>query len=390
MYFENARKTRNSGEPTVTEGEPRSNEMLKLRLVLPRSNLNHKKRGLRCHSLVVGRVRVRWLTLRALTMKNKNGPPDARGPSNEPQMNRDVASRNEPPLAHEAHSKVPQFGAWNGGENVAYTACFDNARRNKSGGTEPVSVEPQLNHDIGAANKARSGQRSTKKDRHLRNASQGSIGSMAASERHGRQTSGGQSPLHPKEGKTPSKHGSRRGQNEMVGMGNEWNLKQSSNFSIVGDVNCAQNAFCFLRRWQPFHHLVWNQDPSQAEGFTGTFERAKVERHTPLHKNAPPSYQRQSRSKGGSGELARSIQIQGPHEHTKIIINKDKNVLTEFLRRVVAFLGFDTYDHVVPSSERRRSQKLWTVSSATSTLSHPHMKSLKNLVPDLGSIPEAH
>jgi len=39
---------------------------------------------------------------------------------------------------------------------------------------------------------------------------------------------------------------------------------------------------------------VWNQDPSQADGFTDTFERAKVERLTPLHKNAPASYNRQT------------------------------------------------------------------------------------------------
>ena len=52
---------------------------------------------------------------------------------------------------------------------------------------------------------------------------------------------------------------------------------------------------------------VWNQDPSQAEGFTGTFERAKVERHTPLHKNAPPSYQRQTHQSNQEAKVNFSI-----------------------------------------------------------------------------------
>uniref|UniRef100_A0A7C8Z3B4 RIN4 pathogenic type III effector avirulence factor Avr cleavage site domain-containing protein n=1 Tax=Opuntia streptacantha TaxID=393608 RepID=A0A7C8Z3B4_OPUST len=265
MYFENARKTKYSGGPTVTEGEtqvkrdaqaqPRpakiKPEPQEARVKVPQFG-GWEGGGEVAYTACFDNVR-----------KKQNGPTNAEEPSNEPQMNRVVASRNEPHLAREARSKVPQFGAWNGGENVAYSACFDNARKNMNGGIGPVSVEPQLNRDAGATNKARSEQRSTREDGHVRNASRGSVGSMAASERHGRQTPGGQSPLHPKGGKTPSKHGSRGSQHP----------------EKVATI-------------PPFG--VWNQDPSQAEGFTGTFERAKVERLTPLHKNAPASYNRQT------------------------------------------------------------------------------------------------
>lgn len=265
MYFENARKTKNSGEPKVIESEAQVKRDAQAQARPAKIKPEPQEARVKVPQFGgwEGAGEVAYTACFDNVRKNKNGPTDAQGPANEPQMNRDVASRNEPPLAHEARSKVPQFGAWNGGENVPYTACFDNARRNKSAGTEPVSVEPQLNRDVGAANKPRSEQRSTKEDGHLRHASRGSVGSMAASERQGRQTPGGQSPLHPKGGKTPSKQGSRGGQNPEK-----------------------------MATIPPFG--VWNQDPSQAEGFTGTFERAKVERQTPLHKNAPSSYQRQT------------------------------------------------------------------------------------------------
>lgn len=248
VYFENARKTKTTGgEPTGPEPEPKVKPGQETRPKVPQFGAwGDQGGGEVAYTMCFDNVR-----------KNKGSPPNVEEPSREPQLNRDTGP--PPPLAQDARVKVPEFGVWNGGEeSVAYTACFDNPRKNKSGGSGPVLVEPQLNRDVGGAtNKARPEQRGAKQDGHVRNASRGSIGSTVGSERHGRQTPVGQSPLHPRGGKTTqSKSGNRGGQNP----------EKVATIPAFG---------------------VWNDDPSKAEGFTGTFARAKEERLTPLNQNAP-------------------------------------------------------------------------------------------------------
>ncbi|GAB4830241.1 hypothetical protein Ancab_040678 [Ancistrocladus abbreviatus] len=45
------------------------------------------------------------------------------------------------------NSKVPKFGAWEGGEDVAYSTYFENARKNKTRGQMNPN-EPQMNRDV--------------------------------------------------------------------------------------------------------------------------------------------------------------------------------------------------------------------------------------------------
>lgn len=184
------------------------------------------------------------------------------------------------PETQEARSKMPQFGAWNEGENVAYTAYFDNARKNKNDGLGATPVEPQLNPDAAdrgrppcAATKTRSQeqlaeggfsarpeQRSTKEEGPVRSTSPPSVNGSETPFRHGRQTPGGQTPQHPRGGKTQLKP---------VGRGSQ---------------NCDKGAAI------P-QFGVWNTDPSQAEDFTGAFMRAKM---TPLNNDTRASQQHQT------------------------------------------------------------------------------------------------
>ena len=138
------------------------------------------------------------------------------------------------PEAQEPRTKVPQFGAWNEGENVPYTAYFDNARKNKNDGTGATTVEPQLNRDPAdrgrtphAATKTRPEeqlsqgggvgsrleQRSTKEEGPVRSTSPPSVNGSETPSRHGRQTAGGQTPQHSRGAKTQLKPVSRGSQN---------------------------------------------------------------------------------------------------------------------------------------------------------------------------------
>lgn len=204
---------------------------------------------------------------------NKNGRTVTPEPSVAPQLNRDVS---EPP-AKEGRSKVPQFGGWNEGENGAYTAYFENARKNKNAGPVLDPVEPQLNRDVN--NRARQPTAVGTKNRiedhhHLRNASRGSNSSVAKSEtpqRYVKQNPGGQSPVHQK--------GGRLQQRPPAGRGSQTPERGTA-----------------IPAWG-----VWNTDPQQAEGFTGAFTRAKEERNTPPNSNIPPHYQQPQRSKEKKG-----------------------------------------------------------------------------------------
>ncbi|KAL9239131.1 hypothetical protein vseg_013480 [Gypsophila vaccaria] len=152
-----------------------------------------------------------------------------------------------PTPPQEGRAKVPQFGAWNGGEGTQYTAYFDSARKNKNEGSEPV-----MNRDV--SDKARAPPatkvRTESKDDVLKTPSRGST----SSEGLGKQNS------VPKVNPQPRPGGGRANKAAAVPAYGGWHKP--------------------------------NSEPSQ-EGYTIAFARAKEERNTPLHNNVPASNQQQ-------------------------------------------------------------------------------------------------
>ncbi|KAL2933749.1 RPM1-interacting protein 4 [Bienertia sinuspersici] len=69
---------------------------------------------------------------------------------NDPQENPDMFPQNNGGAANQKGqpSKVPEFGAWENGDNVGYTAYFENKRKSKNGQPTSVPNEPQMNRDI--------------------------------------------------------------------------------------------------------------------------------------------------------------------------------------------------------------------------------------------------
>ncbi|XP_057534760.1 RPM1-interacting protein 4-like [Amaranthus tricolor] len=279
VYFENARKTK-TGESIPTHNEPQMNRDMHPRKdppaqasqapVKPESKQETRSKVPQFGGWEGGDEIGYTQCFDSVRKNNKNGRTVTPEPSDAPKLNRDV----DPPAKEESHSKVPQFGGWNEGEEAAYTAYFDNARQNKNA---PV-MEPQLNRDVdGRARlptaggvKFKADQRGNSIDDYqLRNASKGSNFSSASSEtgqRYGKQNPGSHSPIHPKGGKLQQRPPAGRG-------------------SQTPERGAA------IPAWG-----VWNTDPQQAEGFTGAFTRAKEDRNTPLHSSAQPRYNQQPQS----------------------------------------------------------------------------------------------
>ncbi|XP_021864730.1 RPM1-interacting protein 4 isoform X2 [Spinacia oleracea] len=260
-YFESKRKTKN-GEPTASTNEPQLN-----RDMHPRKDPPSKPEAARAkvppfggwENGGEGGYTQSFENVRK--NNNKNGRTVTPEPSSDaPQLNRDVG---EPAPAKEGRAKVPEFGGWNEGENGAYTAYFENARKNKNAGPvpDPAEVNNRARPSTGAGTKNKAD------DPQLRNnTSRGSNYSVATSEapsRNGKQNTGGQSPIQQKAGRLQQKPPASRG-------------------SQTPERGTA------IPAWG-----VWNTDPQQAEGFTGAFTRAKEERNTPLNSNAPQRYQQQ-------------------------------------------------------------------------------------------------
>ncbi|KAH9618509.1 hypothetical protein KSS87_012581 [Heliosperma pusillum] len=159
------------------------------------------------------------------------------------------------PKPQVGRAKVPQFGGWNGEEGTQYTAYFETARKNKNvSGAEPV-----INRDVSDKGrekdppppKARAEQ---PKEDVARNAGRGST----SSEGLGKQSSVPKTPVNPKANPQPRTSGGRGSQGASIPQ-----------------------------------YGAWNTDPSQAEGYTVAFARAKEERKTPIHNNATPSSHQQ-------------------------------------------------------------------------------------------------
>lgn len=280
-YFENKRKGKN-GEPTASQNEPKMNRDMQPRKDPPaqaRPAPAKPEPQQEARSKVPqfgaweGAGEAGYTQSFENVRKNKNGRTVTPEPSDAPQLNRDV---NDPPTK-EGRQKVPQFGAWEEGDNGGvYTAYFENARKNKNAGPVLDPVDPQLNRDVNnrAQPPSAAGTKNKVDDHQLRNASRGSASSVAVSDsssRYGKQNPGGHSPIHQKAGKLQQRPPANRG-------------------SQTPERGAA------IPAWG-----VWNTDPQQAEGFTGAFTRAKEERNTPLNPNVPPRYQQQSEEAGKKG-----------------------------------------------------------------------------------------
>ncbi|XP_074268491.1 RPM1-interacting protein 4-like [Silene latifolia] len=177
---------------------------------------------------------------------NQGGPSVA---ENKPQ-----AQARPGPKPQVGRAKVPQFGAWNGGEGAQYTAYFDTARKTKNDG----GVEPVINRDVSDKGRERDPPATKTRVEPKEDVSRNSGRGSTSSESLGKQNSGPKTPVHPKVTPQTRTSGGRGSQGASIPQ-----------------------------------YGAWNTDPSQAEGYTVAFARAKEERKTPLHQNVPPSYQQQ-------------------------------------------------------------------------------------------------
>lgn len=271
VYFDNARKTKNNGQ-AINPNDPQENPAMSpqkgTRTQAPPTPSRAESQGQQTKVPQFGA----WdsgdnvgYTVYFENARNTktSGPPKA--------------ENTVKPEPQEGRSKVPQFGAWSEGENVAYTAYFDNARKNKSddGGLGgETHGEPQMNRDV--ADRARppppaNGPKARPEQRGIATKEEGgpvrntSRDGSETPHRGGRQTPGMHTPQHPRAGKsqlTPA-NASRGSQNSEKGTA----IPQFG---------------------------VWNTDPTKAEDFTGTFLRAREDRNAPLNKNTSTSHHQQT------------------------------------------------------------------------------------------------
>ncbi|KAK9733935.1 hypothetical protein RND81_04G101900 [Saponaria officinalis] len=242
VCFENVRKTRHGGPP-VTENEPQMNrDMPHHPNPSPQTQTRNQNQA---HDVVTTKLETKggrpkvpefgdWESeggggSYTMVFDNLKHKKHDHPKSNPPQPNRDVG-----PTPQEGRGKVPKFGDWEEGEGegVQYTSYFEKAKQSKNmrpGAQNPS--EPQMNRDVGD-----------------------SASSMSGSERQSRPSSVAQAPVHPRANLQP--HTRQNPRNEAA--------------SIP-------------------HFGGWNSDPSQAEGYTSAFAKAKDDRHTPVNYNAPPA-----------------------------------------------------------------------------------------------------
>ncbi|KAK9757189.1 hypothetical protein RND81_01G146900 [Saponaria officinalis] len=240
VYFDTARKTKNNGQK-INPNDPEENPDLfgastraQAQAAPSQSRKDEKietKRGGPSYAEDEPRAQARPVTAKAETKEPR------------PQY--------VPTPAQEGRAKVPQFGAWNGGEGAQYTAYFDTARKAKNEGGEPV-----MNRDV--SDKPRptpaTKVRAEAKDDVQRNESRGSTSSVTGSDGLAKQ------PSVPKVNAQSRPAGGRANKAAAVPEFGGWNKPKN--------------------------------EPSQ-EGYTIAFARAKEERNTPLNSAVPPSYQQQ-------------------------------------------------------------------------------------------------
>ncbi|XP_074272722.1 uncharacterized protein LOC141596450 [Silene latifolia] len=131
------------------------------------------------------------------------------------------------PRPEKGLAKVPMFGTWEGGEVVQYTKYIDNSKKTKN---LQSGFEPQMNGDVGRGP------------------------TVASREGQERPSSVAQAPAHPKANLQP-----------------RTTARQGNQGASIP------------------HYGQWNTDPSQAEGYTVAFSRAREERQTPQN-DTPRNY----------------------------------------------------------------------------------------------------
>lgn len=198
-----------------------------------------------------------------------------------------------------AKSKVPQFGAWHGEEDVTYTLYFDEARKNKNQGQMINPNESQLNRDLYSQQNPtvhadlvkQEGGNIQKPDSSLSRHGNRSRRSTAQDNEEG---AGGRVPIEPRQKPAVQFVGSDAG--NAIGRsplhprapGGERGAKGPSSFD---QNHSSDSAHGTPGRSRPRsvsqtsergasvpEFGAWNKDPAQAESYTDVFERVGIER----------------------------------------------------------------------------------------------------------------
>ncbi|KAL9263905.1 RPM1-interacting protein 4-like protein [Drosera capensis] len=198
-----------------------------------------------------------------------------------------------------AKSKVPQFGAWHGEEDVAYTVYFDEARKNKNQGQMINPNEPQLYRDLHSQKNPtlradqvkQEGGNIQKPDSSLSRHGNRSRGSTAQNNEEG---TGGRVPIEPRQKPavqfvgSDADNGVGRSPLHPRAAGGERGAKGPSSFDRN---HSSDGAHGTPGRSRPRsvsqtpergasvpEFGAWNKDPAQAESYTDVFERVSKER----------------------------------------------------------------------------------------------------------------